>query len=270
MTRIAAIGTTGGTITMTSAVPDGPATPAVSGEDLAAPLAQWIDDVEIRSTTLFTVGSPQLTVANVREVVDFAHRAVDEGAHGVVIVQGSDTLEEVAYLLDLVWDRPEPLVVTGAMRASDDAGAEGLGNLLTAVRVATDERIRNMGVLAVLNDEAHLASLVTKIDANSLAAFKSPSWGPVAKFVEGRFVSAYRPARRLPPLPLPDGSAPRIPIITAGLDDAQLLRLPGLGGGSPQPRADRRRLARCAQVAASCTSSWRPASRSTRSRPNSH
>lgn len=102
MTRIAAIGTTGGTITMTSAVPDGPATPAVSGEDLAAPLAQWIDDVEIRSTTLFTVGSPQLTVANVREVVDFAHRAVDEGAHGVVIVQGTDTLEEVAYLLALV------------------------------------------------------------------------------------------------------------------------------------------------------------------------
>ncbi len=219
MTRIAAIGTTGGTITMTSALPDGPATPAVSGEDLAAPLAQWIDDVEIRSTTLFTVGSPQLTVANVREVVDFAHRAVDEGAHGVVIVQGTDTLEEVAYLLDLVWDRPEPLVVTGAMRASDDAGAEGLGNLLAAVRVATDERIRGMGVLAVLNDEAHLASLVTKIDANSLAAFKSASWGPVAKFVEGRVVSAYRPARRLPPLPLPDGSAPRIPIITAGLDD---------------------------------------------------
>ncbi|MBB6334508.1 asparaginase [Schaalia hyovaginalis] len=225
MRRIVAIGTTGGTISMSSAHPDGPATPTINGEDLAAPLALWADDLEIRSRTLLRVGSPQLRLAHVLEVLSFAESSVDEGACGVVIVQGTDTLEEVAYLLDLLWSRDEPLVVTGAMRASDDAGAEGMGNLLAAVRVASDERMRAIGVLAVLNDEAHLASLVTKVDANALAAFRSASWGPVAKFVEGRVVSAYRPLDRMAPLPLPDKSEPRIPIIMAALDDdGELLR----------------------------------------------
>lgn len=211
----------------------------------------WADDLDIRSKTLLRVGSPQLTIANVLEVLRFAESAVDEGACGAVIVQGTDTLEEVAYLLDLLWSRQEPLVVTGAMRASDDAGAEGMGNLLAAVRVASDERMRGMGVLAVLNDEAHMASLVTKVDANALAAFRSPSWGPVAKFVEGRVVSAYRPVSRMSTLPVPDGAEPRIPIIMAALDDdAELLRaaiarrprgivLSAMGSGHvPVPMAD--------------------------------
>lgn len=251
MTRIVAIGTTGGTISMASSAADGPAIPAVDGEDLAAPLAMWADDLDIRSKTLLRVGSPQLTIANVLEVLHFAESAVDEGACGAVIVQGTDTLEEVAYLLDLLWSRDEPLVVTGAMRASDDAGAEGMGNLLAAVRVASDERMRGMGVLAVLNDEAHMASLVTKVDANALAAFRSASWGPVAKFVEGRVVSAYRPLSRMSTLPVPDGAEPRIPIIMAALDDdGELLRaaiatqprgivLSAMGSGHvPVPMAD--------------------------------
>lgn len=251
MTRIVAIGTTGGTISMASSAADGPAIPAVDGEDLAAPLAMWADDLDIRSKTLLRVGSPQLTIANVLEVLRFAESVVDEGACGAVIVQGTDTLEEVAYLLDLLWSRDEPLVVTGAMRASDDAGAEGMGNLLAAVRVASDERMRGMGVLAVLNDEAHMASLVTKVDANALAAFRSASWGPVAKFVEGRVVSAYRPLSRMSTLPVPDGAEPRIPIIMAALDDdGELLRaaiatrprgivLSAMGSGHvPVPMAD--------------------------------
>lgn len=251
MTRIVAIGTTGGTISMASSAADGPVIPAVDGEDLAASLAMWADDLDIRSKTLLRVGSPQLTIANVLEVLRFAGSAVDEGACGAVIVQGTDTLEEVAYLLDLLWSRQEPLVVTGAMRASDDAGAEGMGNLLAAVRVASDERMHGMGVLAVLNDEAHMASLVTKVDANALAAFRSPSWGPVAKFVEGRVVSAYRPVSRMSTLPVPDGAEPRIPIIMAALDDdGELLRaaiatrprgivLSAMGSGHvPVPMAD--------------------------------
>ncbi|QPK81741.1 asparaginase [Schaalia sp. ZJ405] len=225
-THIVAIGATGGTISMASLDRGGPATPSLQGEDLAAPLHQWLPDVTVRSTSLFSVGSPQLRIADVLAVARFASNAVRDGAHGVVIIQGTDTLEETAYLLDLIWDRPEPLVVTGAMRASDDAGAEGMGNLVAAVRVALDERTRNMGVLVVLNDEAHLASLVRKVDANALSAFKSLSWGPVARVVEGDVTVVYRPVVRHPALPYPQASPPRIPIVTAGLDDdGELMRL---------------------------------------------
>ncbi|WP_022867971.1 asparaginase [Schaalia vaccimaxillae] len=219
MSKTVAIGTTGGTISMSAVSVLGPVNVSLEGHQLVAPLAQWLPDINIKATTLLQLGSPQLTVNNVIEIFNFAHEAIALGADGVVIVQGTDTLEEVAYLLDLLWDREQPLVITGAMRASDDAGAEGLGNLVAATRVAVDSRLSGMGVLAVLNDEAHLASLVRKVDANALSAFKSVSWGPVAKVVEGSVAVAYSPFTRPSPLPVPDTPKLRIPIIMAGLDD---------------------------------------------------
>src|SRR6185436_2519628 len=60
-------------------------------------------------------------------------REIDDGASGVVITTGTDTLEEVAFVLDLLWDRPEPLVLTGAMRHGGLPGHDGPGNLRDAL-----------------------------------------------------------------------------------------------------------------------------------------
>ena len=79
-------------------------------------------------------------------------RAVDDGAVGVVLTHGTDTLEETAYFLDLLWDREEPLVVTGAMRSPNLPGADGPANLLSAVVAASSEEARGLGVLVVLDD----------------------------------------------------------------------------------------------------------------------
>ncbi|WP_443072631.1 asparaginase domain-containing protein [Streptomyces sp. RPT161] len=70
------------------------------------------------------------------EVVDAASRAVSDGAAGVVVTQGTDTLEETAFLVDLVWRYEAPFVLTGAMRNPTLAGADGPANVLAAARVA--------------------------------------------------------------------------------------------------------------------------------------
>jgi len=69
-----------------------------------------------------------------------AGSAVAEGAAGVVVTQGTDTLEETAYLLDLTWASDAPLVVTGAMRNPTLASPDGPGNVLAAVRVAASSK----------------------------------------------------------------------------------------------------------------------------------
>ena len=216
---LVAIFSLGGTISMTSHGLGEPVVPTLGADELTTALGRYLPKIEVRSRTLAKLGSPQLEISHVRQVFAAAHEAIGQGAVGVVIVQGTDTLEESAYLLDLWWDRPEPLVITGAMRYADDAGSEGLGNLVAAVRVAVEPDLRDNGVLVVMNDEVHLAQHVAKQDANSLQAFTSSSWGQIARLLEGRVHVAYRRSQRMAPLPAPTDEQVRVPIVMAGLAD---------------------------------------------------
>ncbi|MBU5909778.1 asparaginase, partial [Vibrio cholerae O1] len=81
---------------------------------------------------------------------------------GFVITHGTDTLEETAFLLDLILGIEQPVVITGAMRSSNEIGSDGLYNYISAIRVASDEKARHKGVMVVFNDEIHTARNVTK------------------------------------------------------------------------------------------------------------
>lgn len=98
---------------------------------------------------------------------------------GVVITHGTDTLEETAYFLDLTVHTSIPIVVTGAMRSSNEIGSDGLYNLITAIKVAASDEAQNKGVLVVLNDEIHTAKNVTKTHTSNISTFQSPQYGPI-------------------------------------------------------------------------------------------
>ncbi|MEJ7393590.1 asparaginase domain-containing protein, partial [Staphylococcus saprophyticus] len=66
---------------------------------------------------------------------------------GCVITHGTDTLEETAYLLDLTIDISQPIVITGAMRSSNEIGSDGLYNFISAIRVATSLEASDKGVM---------------------------------------------------------------------------------------------------------------------------
>ncbi|MFI6393610.1 asparaginase [Nonomuraea sp. NPDC050540] len=174
----------GGTITMTP-TESGAVAPTLGGDALLGAVAPALRSIRVTAQTLGRTPGAALTPHLVLDAVRAAAAAIRDGAHGVVVVQGTDTMEESAYLADLVWRAHEPVVFTGAMRPAGALGADGPANLAAAIRTAADPEARDRGVLVVMNDEIHAAHRVRKVHAGALQAFESGEFGLLGRVVEG-------------------------------------------------------------------------------------
>ena len=181
-----AVLTMGGTIGMAPQEPGGPVLPTV---DLGSVIRDRLEldpaAYRLEHREICRSSSSALTFAQLREALVQARRAVEAGATGVVISQGTDSIEETAWFWHLHWDNAAPLVVTGAMRHGSQPGFDGLANLTAAVTVAAAPAFRRLGCLVVMNDEVHLAARVRKTHTISTGAFRSPNGGPIGFLVEG-------------------------------------------------------------------------------------
>jgi L-asparaginase len=112
---------------------------------------------------------------------------------GIVVTHGTDTMEETAYFLDLTLPGDRPVIVTGAMRPSDMAGADGPANLTSSARVAVDARARGRGAMVVMDDRVFAARDVTKTNSTRVETFQAPERGPIA-IVEPEGVVYHQPS----------------------------------------------------------------------------
>lgn len=167
--------TTGGTIAMKYDNQFG----VIPNNELSEMLQSFpqLEDVASIDISEFTnIPSPYMTPDLMHELA----KKVDEemaSYDGIVITHGTDTLEESAYMLDLILHTRKPVVFTAAMRSGTELGLDGPRNIVGAVRVATDEESYNKGVLVVLNDEIDAARDVVKTDSGKTDSFVTPSYG---------------------------------------------------------------------------------------------
>ena len=152
--------------------------PALTGEALVEDVPEIAEVAEVSATSFRQVPGSELTLEDLISVAEAIEARIDEGAAGVVVTQGTDTIEETSFVLDLLVDREAPVVVTGAMRNPTLPGAEGPANLLASVRVASHECARGVGTMVVLNDEIHAGRFVQKTHTSNPATFRSPLAGP--------------------------------------------------------------------------------------------
>jgi L-asparaginase len=145
---------------------------------LDASLPRATDIANITTRHFSNLPSPHMTPDIMLRLAHFIESELaKEHYDGVVITHGTDTLEETAYFLHLTIGAPVPIVLTGAMRSSNEVGSDGEFNLITALRVAVSEAAREKGVLVVFNGEIHSAFNVTKTHTSSVDTFKSVHFG---------------------------------------------------------------------------------------------
>jgi len=182
---------TGGTIASSSSGP------ALNGEALVTALPALDTVAKLSVEDLAAGGSSGLKRADWARLVRRIRTAfaADPALAGIVVTHGTDTMEETAFLLDLVIADPRPVVVTGSMRSSNAVAADGPANLLEAVRVAADPKARGRGVLVALDNQILSAGDAAKLSTSRTSAFASPNEGPVGAVLADE-IRFFQPAAR--------------------------------------------------------------------------
>jgi len=229
-----AVFTLGGTISMAGG--PGGVVPRLAGSELLDAVPGLAGAGAVTEVHDFRqLPSAALGIADVLELAAVIEAELAAGAAGAVVIQGTDTIEETSFLLDLLHSGDAPVVVTGAMRHPGLAGADGPANILAAIQAAASPLLAGLGCVVVFGDEIHAARYVRKAHATSITAFASPSAGPLGHVIEGTVRLLSRPVRRsaaalavLPSAALPP-AAPRggvrVGLVTMCLgDDGEFLR----------------------------------------------
>jgi L-asparaginase len=223
MPRVAVV-FTGGTISMRLDPVAGGNVPALDGAAILARTPGLDAIAEVVALDHGLTPASHFTFADVLAIGELVRRALDDPEiDGVVVVQGTDTIEETAFAWDLLLDQTRPVVVTGAMRASHEAGDDGPTNLRDAVAVAAAPAARDTGVTVVLGGTVEPADDVQKSHTTALDTFRSPNAGSLGRVGEGRvdITRARGPRRHVATVRVASG----VHLITAGLEsDGTLLR----------------------------------------------
>jgi L-asparaginase len=211
----------GGTIASTGA--GAGVTPTLTADKLVESVPGLADVARIGADTFRQVPSPELTLVDLVALAREIRRRIDSGDTGVVVTQGTNTIEETAFTLDVLVDSDAPVVVTGAMRNPTLPGADGPANLLAAVSTAANSHARGLGTLVVFADEIHAARYVRKAHTQSIAPFRSSPIGPIGWVSEGVARIGARPVGRrhlrLGEIP----HAPPVALLSFGSGDEGLL-----------------------------------------------
>ncbi|WP_408960526.1 asparaginase [Natrinema sp. 74] len=167
---------TGGTIASTSS--DTGAVPTESVQELVRAYPESFDHVDVELEQVAQTPSSELTIDDLVALGDRV-RGIADDVDGVVVLHGTDTIEETAYYLDLVLDVDVPVVLTGAQRPDDSLSPDGPANLRGALTAASHDYVRT-GTYVFFNDRLHAARPVTKDHSTNLDAYDSGAYGPIA------------------------------------------------------------------------------------------
>lgn len=191
--------------------------------------------------------SSHYTLRLATDLVELLRSLVRDGYGGLVVACGTDVLEEMAYLADLLWSYPQPVIFTGASNSMGKLSNDGIVNLVLSTIAVTSEALWGLGVLVHARGELFAASEVLKVYSHRGSDFQAPGRGPIGEVILDQ-VQIYRTPRR--PVALSETVTPakRVELLWASLgggdgiisslskdEDLEGLVMAGFGTGNVPP-----------------------------------
>jgi L-asparaginase len=198
MTRVVVLGT-GGTIGSRFSAEHGAVIAGVGGDELVRNLGHFAPTVDVVTEQFCNVGSFLFTLELAFGIVKRADQLLLEaGVAGVVVTCGTDTMEEITYLADLIVSSEKPIVFTGAQRHSGLPGSDGPRNLHSAILVAASKEAKGLGAVIVFEDEIHAARDAARTHSSRVGAFASAEHGKLGEIDDGAVIVPRRTIRKHP------------------------------------------------------------------------
>jgi L-asparaginase len=215
MSRVVVLAT-GGTIASRFSADHGAVIASVDGEELVRSLGPIAPNLDVLTEQFCNVGSFLFTLELAFGIVKRADELLrDPEVAGVVVTCGTDTMEEIAYLADLIVTSDKPIVFTGAQRHADYSDSDGPRNLTSAILVAASGDAKGLGAVIVFEDEIHAARDATKTHASRVGTFASTERGKLGE-IDGARVIVSRRIMRQPPVPA-SGIETRVDLVKASM-----------------------------------------------------
>jgi L-asparaginase len=169
--------------------------PRFTGEEL---LAQ-IPEIESHAEVEVDARNPHevATLEDLRKLsIHAAGLLARADVDGLVLVQGTNALEETAYFLNLTVRSEKPVAIVGAQRPITAMSSDAALNLFDAIRVAACRETRGKGVVVATNGEINAAREVTKTNTYRVQTFRSRDMGLLGYVDADRIVYYRAPLRR--------------------------------------------------------------------------
>jgi L-asparaginase len=173
---------TGGTIASDQTADRTSVTASKSGHDLLARLHDPLDGIAVTVEEFSSVGSYALDLPTVHALIGRIRAALDSpDCDGIVVTHGTDTMEESAFLADLLIASDKPVVFTGAQRHAGDPDSDGPRNIADAVHVAASAKAVGLGTMIVFEGDIHAARTVMKAHTSRTDTFRSTGYGKLGE-----------------------------------------------------------------------------------------
>ncbi len=181
---------TGGTVASIIDYKTGAVHPAFTAEDLLRATPELLDEANIKGKAIMNILSenmqPDYWVETARSIAD----EINQGAQGVVVAHGTDTMHYTSAALSFILETPVPVILTGAQRSSDRPSSDAFLNLMNSVTAARSDLSEVMVCMhANENDNyayLHRGTKVRKMHTSRRDTFQSVNSSPLARIQEGR------------------------------------------------------------------------------------